>query len=125
MSGHGHVTPNPGGVKARCGGPALCGVCAKEQAAQRAGSCARCGGTEWVCGAHPGKPWTQFSSQSSMPGHPGPCGCAPGVPCPDCHPAGARLGDGEGPHAAREPATMPDPPLTAAAAACFIEKEIG
>lgn len=31
--GHGHVIPRPDGVKARCGGPALCSVCAKEQAA--------------------------------------------------------------------------------------------
>ena len=33
MSGHGHVTPNPGGLKARCGGPGLCSECASEQAA--------------------------------------------------------------------------------------------
>lgn len=32
MSGHGHVTPNPNGLKARCGGPALCGGCAQEAA---------------------------------------------------------------------------------------------
>ena len=30
MSGHGHVTPNADGSKARCGGPALCAVCALE-----------------------------------------------------------------------------------------------
>jgi len=30
MSGHGHVTPNADGVKARCGGPHLCGDCARE-----------------------------------------------------------------------------------------------
>lgn len=36
MSGHGHVIPNPDGSKARCGGPAMCRVCALEQAAQRA-----------------------------------------------------------------------------------------
>lgn len=35
--GHGHVTPRPDGAKARCGGPALCGECAKELAAQTAG----------------------------------------------------------------------------------------
>lgn len=35
MSGHGHVTPNPDGSKARCGGPALCGVCARELAVGR------------------------------------------------------------------------------------------
>lgn len=32
-SGHGHVTPRADGVKARCGGPTLCRVCQKEQAA--------------------------------------------------------------------------------------------
>ena len=32
MAGHGHVTPNPDGSKARCGGPALCSVCAREAA---------------------------------------------------------------------------------------------
>lgn len=30
MSGHGHVTPNPNGAKARCGGPTICSVCALE-----------------------------------------------------------------------------------------------
>lgn len=30
MSGHGHVVPNVDGLKARCGGPAICSVCAKE-----------------------------------------------------------------------------------------------
>jgi hypothetical protein len=30
MSGHGHVTPNPDGSKARCGGPAICRECAIE-----------------------------------------------------------------------------------------------
>lgn len=29
---HGHVTPNPDGSVARCGGPALCSVCARELA---------------------------------------------------------------------------------------------
>lgn len=29
---HGHVTPNPDGSKARCGGPALCSKCAAELA---------------------------------------------------------------------------------------------
>ena len=33
MSGHGHVTPNPDGSKARCGGPRICSQCAKEAAA--------------------------------------------------------------------------------------------
>lgn len=31
-SGHGHVVPRPDGVKARCGGPAICSQCAKEAA---------------------------------------------------------------------------------------------
>lgn len=33
ISGHGHVTPNPDGTKARCGGPAICSTCAMELAA--------------------------------------------------------------------------------------------
>jgi hypothetical protein len=33
--GHGWVTPNPNGAKARCGGPALCSECYRE--AMRAG----------------------------------------------------------------------------------------
>lgn len=32
MSGHGHVTPNPDGTKACCGGPVLCHECARELA---------------------------------------------------------------------------------------------
>lgn len=28
--GHGWVFPMPGGVKARCGGPAICPACAKD-----------------------------------------------------------------------------------------------
>lgn len=35
--GHGHVFPRPDGVKARCGGPAICSVCAKD-AARAAGN---------------------------------------------------------------------------------------
>lgn len=35
-TGHGHVRPRPDGARARCGGPAICSVCAKE-AAQVAG----------------------------------------------------------------------------------------
>lgn len=31
MSGHGHVTPNADGTRARCGGPGLCAVCSREQ----------------------------------------------------------------------------------------------
>lgn len=36
-TGHGHVFPRPDGVKARCGGPAFCKVCASDLATQRAG----------------------------------------------------------------------------------------
>lgn len=36
MSGHGHVVPNPDGSRARCGGPAICKVCAQELAQQMA-----------------------------------------------------------------------------------------
>lgn len=32
--GHGHVFPRADGVKARCGGPALCSVCAKDLVAK-------------------------------------------------------------------------------------------
>lgn len=32
MRGHGHVTPNEDGSSARCGGPAICKVCALELA---------------------------------------------------------------------------------------------
>lgn len=31
-TGHGHVRERPDGVKARCGGPAVCSVCQREQA---------------------------------------------------------------------------------------------
>lgn len=30
-AGHGHVYPRPDGTRARCGGPALCGSCKKDQ----------------------------------------------------------------------------------------------
>lgn len=30
---HGHVVPRPDGMRARCGGPALCPVCQRELAA--------------------------------------------------------------------------------------------
>lgn len=33
MMGHGWVTPRPDGAKAKCGGPGLCQVCAREKAA--------------------------------------------------------------------------------------------
>ncbi len=33
--GHGHVVPNSDGSRARCGGPAMCSVCAGELAAQQ------------------------------------------------------------------------------------------
>lgn len=32
-TGHGHVRPRPDGVRARCGGPAMCRVCQQERAA--------------------------------------------------------------------------------------------
>lgn len=31
-AGHGHVWPRPDGMKARCGGPALCSACRHDQA---------------------------------------------------------------------------------------------
>lgn len=33
MNGHGWVVPNPSGIKARCGGPGICPVCQREEAA--------------------------------------------------------------------------------------------
>lgn len=39
--GHGHVTPNPDGTKAKCGGPAICPVCKAEAEALAAGQQAR------------------------------------------------------------------------------------
>jgi len=36
MSGHGHVTPNPDGSLARCGGPGICPECSRELAAKLA-----------------------------------------------------------------------------------------
>jgi hypothetical protein len=41
MSGHGHVNPNPDGSKARCGGPAICPVCARELGAEQAAIAAK------------------------------------------------------------------------------------
>lgn len=32
MRVHGHITPLPGGAKARCGGPAICRICKEEVA---------------------------------------------------------------------------------------------
>ena len=34
-TGHGHVWPRPDGVKARCGGPAICKECALDDAQMR------------------------------------------------------------------------------------------
>lgn len=34
--GHGHVFPRPDGVRARCGGPALCRECARDLARRNA-----------------------------------------------------------------------------------------
>lgn len=31
-TGHGHVRPRPDGATARCGGPAICPICAREKA---------------------------------------------------------------------------------------------
>lgn len=36
MSDHGHVFPRPDGVKARCGGPALCAECKQDLVAKNA-----------------------------------------------------------------------------------------
>lgn len=44
--GHGHVTPNADGSRARCGGPSLCRVCQREAAALkdvRGAPCRQCG----------------------------------------------------------------------------------
>lgn len=38
MISHGHVFPRSDGVRARCGGPALCAHCRVEQEAQTAGA---------------------------------------------------------------------------------------
>jgi hypothetical protein len=35
---HGHVVPRPDGMKARCGGPAICALCAREAAEVAASS---------------------------------------------------------------------------------------
>ncbi|MBR8228074.1 hypothetical protein KDX05_07080 [Burkholderia vietnamiensis] len=62
-TGHGHVFPRPDGAKARCGGPALCAVCAvdlvKQKAVSRSEGIAKprifraiyrqSVGYEWVC----------------------------------------------------------------------------
>jgi hypothetical protein len=55
-TGHGHVRPRPDGIRARCGGPAMCCECAREQAqlaAQKqatSAKCVKCGGAKWVWG---------------------------------------------------------------------------
>lgn len=57
-TGHGHVYPRPDGVKARCGGPALCSTCAADAARkavwdraneQRAAKCLRDIGFNMQC----------------------------------------------------------------------------
>jgi hypothetical protein len=40
MAGHGWVTPNPDGVKARCGGPGICPDCRREAALAQGGTVA-------------------------------------------------------------------------------------
>lgn len=42
---HGHVNPRPDGAVARCGGPAICSVCALELAQSTTANCEKCGGT--------------------------------------------------------------------------------
>lgn len=42
--GHGHVASNEDGNLARCGGPALCPICAAEKTEMRASK-------YWICGA--------------------------------------------------------------------------
>lgn len=39
--GHGHVWRRPDGMQARCGGPGVCTVCARDLTAWRAGAVAR------------------------------------------------------------------------------------
>lgn len=34
IGSHGHVTPRPDGMKARCGGPRICSACARELASK-------------------------------------------------------------------------------------------
>jgi hypothetical protein len=64
---HGHVRPRPDGVKARCGGPAMCAVCAREQrdmttAATQDPQCEGCGkrpevyGSSWCASCHDSLP---------------------------------------------------------------------
>jgi len=43
-------------------------------------TCTRCDGTQWVCEAHPDKPWGGLSKRADA------CDCAPGKPCPNCNP---------------------------------------
>lgn len=59
VGGHGHVVPRPDGAKARCGGPAMCAVCASELSMPDASAyknvaatpiavrCATCGGSSY------------------------------------------------------------------------------
>lgn len=51
--GHGHVHPRADGVKARCGGPALCSRCAADAAVVRSARdvlliCVTCHGRYWA-----------------------------------------------------------------------------
>jgi hypothetical protein len=54
VSGHGHVTPNPDGAKARCGGPGLCSECSRELVRKQERE-----GQPWPTGMrlHDGEPW--------------------------------------------------------------------
>lgn len=44
-TGHGHVTPREDGMKARCGGPALCAECSRELAVKEGKELAQVGGS--------------------------------------------------------------------------------
>lgn len=76
MSGHGHVTPNPGGILARWGGPALRADCTAELLALH--RCPRCLDDGIVCEEHPG-----FPLGVAVRGHSG-LDCGIGIPCPHC-----------------------------------------
>jgi hypothetical protein len=78
VSGHGWITPNPGGAVARCGGPALCKACAAESLALH--RCARCLDDGMVCEDHPEFPWEGI--HGTVEGHAEHGGI--GMPCPAC-----------------------------------------